>query len=425
MAVLSNALVTVSELLDYLGATTQVSEVLSAYHDGGDGATAATITVTSTQLNFTITGGTDAGLTAFLRNGVVTIASVAANATLIAKGWVLRVIGSGETTLDMLQEVAATNAYLAANEYFVAAINTSRLIQAINFASQTVETFCARSFASATYTHLYSGKSRDKLKLRQGPIQRVDRVSIGRQGAFKVTNSSTDAVSSQVQLTSTDIRLDVVGGANESANIIAYPKVVGVGVDTVAEAITAINALGKGWTATLDAGGQSTWLIVDCLDFGPKNSLSSNVLFNVPEQNVDEFAINKDAAILTLLGGASRSSLLNMIPVLGAIRPPELRPLTAQFAGAFFPEGKFNVYVKYVAGYSTVPADVKWATLEIAANAYHASQRDTSLRSEKIEGYSYDVASIFGAGRAQSIGDDVKGRLSRYRQYFTPEFQDA
>lgn len=421
MALASNALISVSEFLDYLGATTQVSEVLSVYHDQGTGATAATISVSSTFLNFTITGGANAGLYAIARNSLNTIAAqVTADATLIARGWKMRTIGSGETTLDMLVELASVSAYGSAQEQFLPAVNNTRLVQAINFASQTIETYCARTFAQATYTHLFSGKSRDKLRVRQSPIQRVDRLSIGRKGAFRVHNSSTDAISSQAQLTSADIRLDVVGGVNASSSIVTY-----TGATTIAAMMTSINALGKGWTATLDTGAQSSWLLVDCMDHAPKNALNADVLIYVPEQNVDEFAVNKDAGIITLLGGASRSSLLNMVPVLGAIRPPELRPLTSQYAGAFFPEGKYNVYVKYLAGYPAIPDDVKWACSEIAANAYHASQRDTSLRMEKIEGYTWDKASIFGAGEVRSLSDDARSRLARYRFYMVPEFETA
>lgn len=420
MALASNALITVPEFIDYLGATTQASEVLSAYHDQGDSATAATISVAGGLLTFTITGGADAGSVTFTLTSATTITLVAANATLLARGWIMRVIGSGETTLDMLQALASTSAYGAAQEQFLAAINTTRLVQAVNFASQAVESYCFRTFASATYTHLYSGKSRDKLKLRQGPITRVDRLSIGRKGAFKVINNSTDAISAQVQLTSTELRLDVVGGVNESSSTVAY-----TGSTTISSMLTSINALGKGWVASLDTGAQSTWLVADCMEADPKNALNSNMLVYVPEQNVDEFVVNKDAGIITLLGGASRSSLLNMVPVLGAIRPPELRPLTAQYAGAFFPEGKYNVYVKYVAGYASIPEDIKWACCEIAANVYHASQRDTSLRMEKIEGYSWDKASIFGAGTAKALPEEVKSRLARYRFYMVPEFAAA
>lgn len=420
MALNSNALVTVAELLSYMRATVHHSEVMLLWHDETILATTtATVEVNSSGvLVLRITGPVvpDEFLTL---SSFTDVNAVATTINALGTGWKATVIGSGTGALSasVVVPFPATNARTVNASQYLSAIDYSAFEQAINFSSQTIETYCGRTFASTTYTHMYRGKGVNRMQLRQRPIIRVDRMAIGKRDALLIRNTSTDAIQANIQITLTEMRLDVVGGTNASASTVAY-----TGATTLSTLITSINALGKGWVAELTAGSQGAWLVTDLLLCAPRNALNNQASFFVPEESVESFDIESPTGTL-YLREQGRSSMV--YSYVGPRRPVELLPLTSNFAGPVFPEGIFNIYVMYVAGYATIPADVKWACAEIASNAYHASQRDTSLRSESVEGYDYDVASIFGAGQAKSISDQAKSRLAPYRILLAPEYIEA
>ena len=74
---------------------------------------------------------------------------------------------------------------------------------------------------------------------------RVMRLSSGRANSFTIKNTSTDANYCTVEVTSTEIKLIVSGGANASVNELLLSSYASIDL-----LIAAINALAVGWSIT-------------------------------------------------------------------------------------------------------------------------------------------------------------------------------
>ena len=76
-----------------------------------------------------------------------------------------------------------------------------------------------------------------------------------------------------------------------------------------------------------------------------------------------------------------------------------------------FPAGKRNVQVTYTAGYTTVPADIKLAVLQLCAAIRSTAKQGHTLQSERLGDYSYQILST------QNTPDliDARRKLNHYR----------
>jgi len=79
----------------------------------------------------------------------------------------------------------------------------------------------------------------------------------------------------------------------------------------------------------------------------------------------------------------------------------------------YFPSGFQNLSIAYTAGYSTIPEVVQEATAQLAAAYANTGNRDASMQSESIGGYSYTIAATVGAG---GIPKAVAAMLAPYRK---------
>ncbi len=426
MALLSNALTTVDDLLSYMGESLPTTEMLTVYHDESDSATAATVAISGSPPNLalTITGGANAGTVIVATASGMTMAELRVAVDALNKGWVTTVIGgAGGADSTGLDALATVSAFGMAAVQYLTGTNTHRHEEAINAASVKIETHCNRTFAATNYTHMYSGRSSKKLPVRQYPIIQVNRIAIGRTDAFTINNTSTDAVQANAALESAQLRLDVVGGANASSSTVVYTSST-----TLTTLVASINSEGNGWEAEVLSTAEGSWLVADCLDFESRNALNSSLTVWMPLQAQDRYEVHKDAGIVYRTGGNLTGSPqfwpMNAAWQLGT-RPIELRPLTADEAGPFWPEGVFNIYVSYRAGFETTPADVKQQCEELAKNYLRNASRNTALTSESIEGYSFSSGFSGPAGRSGAEGaftQAIRGALSGRVNYMPQEF---
>lgn len=431
MALNSNAMTTVDDLLSYMEESLPLSELFSIYHDESDSATAATMRILGGVLSLAITGGANAGTENFTLSSYASVTALVAAILALDKGWVATVEGGsgGAAPTNLAVISPATSVFALAAIQYPTGRNTAAYERAINRASTKIENHCSRTFAATNHTHMYCGRDEKRLPLRQYPIIRVDRVAIGRTDAFKVRNTSTDANLSTFALESAQARLEVVGGANNSSSTVAYTSST-----SLATFVAAIIAEGNGWEAEVISGAEGTWLVADGLDFDARNTQERWLTVFTPQVNQDRYNVHKEA------GAVERAGWGRSIIALGhgaggwfrhSRKPPELQPLTAEEGGSFWPEGRYNVYVKYRAGFETLPDDLVGLCQEYAKNLLLNAPRNTTLSSESVDGYAWTAGSssargaVSGSGGEDAWTQSIKSELAPYVMYMVPDFVEV
>ena len=212
----------------------------------------------------------------------------------------------------------------------------SELVETIlNGVDQWVNEWCGLDFDETTYTNeLYDGTGHAILYLRNYPIISIAQISISRLTAIKVKNTSTDASNAYVSIDSDSVDLVVSGGDNAGTNSLALATYT-----TLADIVTAIDALGGGWDAAICSSNYNDILssqLIKCqakFCGGRGNSTAAYEYLEIPDDPISDFEFDVDNGEVYYSGGFSR--------------------------------GRNNVLVTYSAGYSSsdMPHDLKMAVM--------------------------------------------------------------
>lgn len=283
-----------------------------------------------------------------------------------------------------LIEIPTISAFGLASEQFLAGADTYRYEQAINAASDIMERWCARTFASTAYRQMFNGPGRGKLRVRQFPIVSVARVAIGRAEGLKIKNTSTDAKEATVSNDLTNLTLTIVGGANDST---ASPDTVAISTNTVTQLVAAIIAVGKNWTAEAVSSTTGNWPGTELFKHEAIGCLTSYTSLFGPDEMEDDIRVDHDSGIIRRAFGRE--------PFFSLHRrrhyPTHVAP-AVELGGDLWPPGQLNVFVSYTAGYATVPDDLARLCDELSATILRAGTHDSNLISESVQGYSYTNA---------------------------------
>ena len=382
MALASNALTSIASLEAYMRRPLADSDILAIYHDESDSATAATVQVivagSVRVVQLIITGGANAGTTNFTLSNYLTVAILIAAIDVLDEGWVVRYTGSGGASdPTKLIELPATSCFGSSSEQFLRGIDTYAYEHAINAASNKIEAHCGRTFASTTYRQLYSGPGRDKLRLHDFPVTAVSRVCIGRDTALKIRNTSSDAKDATVSNDLTNVALTIIGGANAGSDDVA------ISTNTVEELATAIVAVCKGWEAEAHSTTTATWPATELLKHEAIGCLNSYVSLYVPDEAEEDIRVDYASGILRRGYGTEPHFLRRQ-----RVHYPSHVPPLVDRGGDIWPQGQFNVYVAYTAGYSSTPDDLAMLCNELAATILRSGGHDMNVSSESMGGYS-------------------------------------
>ena len=82
----------------------------------------------------------------------------------------------------------------------------------------------------------------------------------------------------------------------------------------------------------------------------------------------------------------------------------------ALYRAGGWPVGVRNVFVYYTGGYTTIPADLAQACVELVMQMYHQIEEDPNLKSESLDGHSWSTKSW------AEMSADVAARLLPYRR---------
>lgn len=263
-----------------------------------------------------------------------------------------------------LVTLADVNKYLGATETDTAAIARRKAL--ITQISAAVEDWCDRSFHQATYRQWYDGNGSRYLALRQYPVTRLYQVANNTQdmGRLAYTGTAPEAFASSDGATLTLID----GDTPTDLTLSDYSTV------------TALKAAieGGNWTFTITSGADN-YVPTKMRPFSQYVESAGDVVdIEMPDESID--ARVSDSSEWLIEG--------------------------------IFPQGRSNVFVWYRAGYASIPEDIKNAVIRMVVDAENMSERDNTLKSEKLGDYSYTAGDI----DPQSIVNTYASELRRYKR---------
>lgn len=180
-----------------------------------------------------------------------------------------------------------------------------------------VKSYCNREFESGSYTEIHDG-GKSHIFVKEFPIISISRIAYGVDAAFSVNNTNETSYAT-VSCDGSSFITNLNGSTNE-LSLSTY--------QTIGDLVTAINNLGNGWVATLNADSYSDYLSSEILEFYGKSCLyTDSADVNIAEGSLEDFKINKNSGIIT----------------------------------GYFPYGFQNIYISYTGGYTTIPEDLKMA----------------------------------------------------------------
>ncbi len=234
------------------------------------------------------------------------------------------------------------------------------------------KSICRREFESTSYTKkYYNGNGSRTLYLDDYPITALTRLSIGRQKAIEIYNTSASTTAS-VSVASTGLVLELNGTTDSTVLFATYT--------TIATVITAVNALGSGWYARIISSEFSAFKSTELLEkFGQSCIDSRSVYLEMPYTAEHEFEVDANKGIVYL----HRS----------------------------FAEGYNNIVTDYTAGYSssTMPEDVKLAVRILLKNVWQKRKEEIF----GIKGYSVED---MRADLQENIPHEVLNVINKYKK---------
>lgn len=208
-----------------------------------------------------------------------------------------------------------------------------------------VQNWCGRTFEVTSYKERYNGDGENFLILRQYPVVALTRLALWPLNVIRVMNTerSTNAT---VSVTDTGVLL-YKDGVTTTLLFSAYTTFYAI--------VTAINAVGSGWVAVVEAPEYNNFISTELIPRYGLYCLESNWAYmQMPYQRgEDDFDVDTERGIIYLY----RYGQLDY--TFGDNR-----------SRVGFPRGTRNIFVDYQAGYSTMPEDLKMAVKIIIQMIY-------------------------------------------------------
>ncbi len=339
---------------------------------------------------------TDNGFERFESYSVRITATVSGSAVVV--GYSFLCVGT-EDTLTATSGALTTTANFYSYTGIASGTDEALITALIARATSAIENYCNRTLVSATFREVYNGDHRLELNLREYPVTAVNYISVGLQEPIAITNTSTDAWSAQVAVTSTAITLTVNGGTNDGANSLTLSSY------TITTLAAAINALGSGWAATVSSN-LGVWDASELFEQGGVNALDGGVNPKIPGRPISNFRIDNDSGIVYLSSGYWQY----------AARYSDDCSLNS-YSPSFYTGGYSaqSIIIRYTAGYVTIPADLEQIAIDLTNTYYKGRTRDTSVKREKLS--DHDITFVEGgSGGAKDIPANILNRLAPYKR---------
>ncbi len=362
MTVATASLVSLADTLSYMNLSSADLRIDAfSIYQGASDATAATVAIASNTLTLVTTGGAN--------NGTITRDLTAAAYDTLGElvtdvdgtsGWVVNLLGNGSSTSTDLVSTSALSCF-GINDEETFQIEDSALIERlIDAASNCIELYVGRTIKSATYTREeYDGPGAHELLLRQYPVTRLSRLSIGRVGALTVncTKSGVTQASVTVDTAESELLLTEDGTDTQTLDLTSAAN------DTLVELAAVIDAV-SGWSASVLNGEYNSYDSTELVRADGWFCYDGQTLLEMWNDAEDEIVVYEDRGVV--------------------------------YVAAYLPRGRSNIAATYTAGYATVPMCLQEATWQLVKSKYDASKIDGNLERERLGDYSYSVGEVSG-----------------------------
>jgi hypothetical protein len=354
MAVASDSLITVEDYKSWKGIENSMIErdAISLYCSAGD-ATAATVTKSGDTLTLVITGGTSAGTNALDLTAAAndTLGELAAVIEALA-GWTATLIGWSSADSTDLKNLASTSVLGSSLEKTLIFYDNYIIERMIDMASDVIENYLNRKIKTATYTNERYDGGKDMVFLEQYPVTAVTQVCNGYEDPIRIKNTS-GKFNAYAIVSATGVALNVDGTPVAEKTFASYA--------TMALLAAALNAE-SGWEASCPTSAYNDW--PSSLLFVQPNVFCLDMYgyLQCPSDPLEDYTFDLRDGIVYLPGG---------------------------FAG-----GYKDVFVTYVAGYSTVPDDIIYGVCKFVGWMDDGREEDESMKGEKLGDYNYTRADL-------------------------------
>lgn len=260
------------------------------------------------------------------------------------------------------------------------------LLSLISAASSEIKRICRREFFSGTYIEKINPRGAYSAWLKESPVDLIYGIHEDLQDAIILTNAAVNAVSAHAWVKGGHLFLRVNGGISNGIIDIDMALVT---ADTLGELVTTINAAGSGWHAVLSPGRTGYESSSDLIEFSPVKIESPGTSLQMLGELSDfAYDIDYESGMFTI----------------GSIYPCQWEsPSQIEFPDQYF-------WVKYKAGYTEIPEDLKLITARWAIRLYHESKADPSIIQEKIGDY-FSIR----ANSSSAIQTALENSLSRWK----------
>ncbi|MHC4499961.1 MAG: head-tail connector protein, partial [Planctomycetota bacterium] len=245
-------------------------------------------------------------------------------------------------------------------------------------ASSAIENYCDRKFNYDTYRERYDGDGTTELVIKQYPIGQVTMLSVGTTDVIQFTNVNADAWNAYISVSSTTMTLVIQGGANDGSDSLTLADY------TITTLVAAINALGKGWSASVQLSDYGVWDASELMPCSAKECLDSYAYLDCPNEPASEYKVYSDVGTIYLPTG--------------------------------FSSGVQNIIVRYTAGFSTMPDDLVQITLDLVNVYYKSRKTDSTVKAERLGDHAITYAAE-GGGGARDIPAHIAKRLAPYKRW--------
>ena len=231
------------------------------------------------------------------------------------------------------------------------------------------------SVVSKAYKEYIDGHGGLNLWLNNFPVSGVDFVSVGRDDAMTVTYDNDDSSYATVEVTATELKLRKrVSGVLTASTFTLVDYATLALLEAAVEAVT-------GWTVVVNTD-YTTYAAVSLAPVPAKDARDDAVTLGVPDQGEGNCELS---------------------PAWGRLYNPY-----------GWTAGHRNIYVEYTAGYARaeVPQPIRSACLEAVKMMYDLRSKDMSVKKEKIDDYSYELADKVDLANSTLIDE----KLANYRR---------
>jgi len=290
-------------------------------------------------------------------------------------------VSPGTTVSGALTTLAAAKLYMGITD----TTQDSKLTALLSAASDAIENYCERVFASDSLVEYFDGRDNWRngyLHLKRTPVTSITRIASEPQVALTVLNANANADMATVQVTTTGVVLTAVVAGTSSSTTLLFANYTTI--NTLATAIT--NA---GWTAVVAQTNPNFGTFPSTYLRQPQGALSAK---SAPLSNGAQLMIyTRELAVADI--DYDEGTIYG-----------------------FFPKGFQHAEVRYVAGYATIPNAVQTACCMVVKALNDQSKNDATLQYEKLGDYSWGRRTDQLISLENAIFADALPLLRKYKR---------